>query len=137
MDMVSSAKKNCITHMVMFLQALDALKTHIHYMSRKAQNDTRHHLGIVGTIQKGVGSHSNTNNTDYSSKNIYIVVPYIRGLSEKFRNTCKNVGIQVHFKGNNTIWTLIIAPKDKATCARKVELSTITNDHMWTFQNNT
>ena len=42
-----------------------------------------------------------------------LVVPYIYGLSEKFKKTCKNKGIQVHFKGTNTIKTLLMAPKDR------------------------
>ena len=47
-----------------------------------------------------------------NKKNIYIVLPCIRGLSEKFRNTCNKVDIQVHFKGHNTIQALLMAPKD-------------------------
>ena len=44
------------------------------------------------------GSNNNTNN-----RNISIVVPYIHGLGEKFKRTCKNKGKQVCFKGTNTL----------------------------------
>ena len=49
----------------------------------------------------------------HNNKNISIVVPHIHGLGEKFRKTCKNKGIQVHFKGPNTVKTPLMAPKDK------------------------
>ena len=42
-----------------------------------------------------------------------MVVPYIHGLGEKFKRTCNKQGIQVHFKGTNTIKQLLMAPKDK------------------------
>ena len=48
-----------------------------------------------------------------NNKNISIVVPYIQGLGERFKRTCNNRGIQVHFKGTNTIKTLLMAPKDR------------------------
>ena len=43
----------------------------------------------------------------------YIVVPYAKGLSESLKNICKNHGVQVHFKGGNTIKSILMAPKDK------------------------
>ena len=49
---------------------------------------------------------STTNNTDFNNKNIYIVVPHIRGM-------------QVHFQGHNTIWTLLNIPKDKHNMCQK------------------
>ena len=44
---------------------------------------------------------------------ISVVVPYIHGLGEKFKKTCNNKGIQVHFKGTNTVKTFLMAPKDR------------------------
>ena len=41
------------------------------------------------------------------------MVSYIHGLGEKFKRTCNKWGIQVHFKGANTIKQLLMAPKDK------------------------
>ena len=54
---------------------------------------------------------SRTNNIN--KKNISIVVPYIHGLGERFIRTCNNRRIQVHFKGTNTMKTLLMAPKDR------------------------
>ena len=42
----------------------------------------------------------------------YITVPYQRGLSESFKKTCNNNGVQVSFKGGTTIKNLLMAPKD-------------------------
>ena len=50
-----------------------------------------------------------TNNSNNNNKNISIVIPYIQGLGERFKRTCNSRGIQVHFKGTNTIKTLLMA----------------------------
>ena len=90
---------------------------------------TAKHKGTIFSQQRSTNT---TNNMDSNNKNIYIVVPYIRGLGKTFKKTCNKADMQVHFKGHNTIQTLLIAPKDKATCARKVELSTTKNVHTQT-----
>ena len=54
---------------------------------------------------------NHTNNT--TKRNITLVVPYIKGISEKFKKLCKSKGIQVHFKGSNTLRTQLVNPKDK------------------------
>ena len=41
-----------------------------------------------------------------------MVLPYIQGLGEKLKRACNKQGIQVHFKGTNTIKQLLMAPKD-------------------------
>ena len=38
---------------------------------------------------------------------------YIQSFGEKFKKVCKTKDIQVHFKGSNTVKTLLMAPKDK------------------------
>ena len=48
-----------------------------------------------------------------TKRNITLVVPYIKGTSKKFKRLCKSKGIQVHFKGTNTIRTQLVKPKDK------------------------
>ena len=53
------------------------------------------------------------NNSGSNNKNISIVVPYIHGLGETFKRTCNSLGIQVHFRGTNTIKTLLMSPKDR------------------------
>ena len=57
----------------------------------------------------------NNNGSTYNSnnKNFSIVVPYIHELGEELKKTSKNKGIQVHFKGTNTIKTPLMAPKDR------------------------
>ena len=56
------------------------------------------------------------NNNNSSNSNKYkatIVVPYINKTAEKFKRLCKSRGIQVHFKGTNTLRTALGNPKDK------------------------
>ena len=66
---------------------------------------------------------NNNNNKDTNSKIInrrgYITVPYMKGLSESIKNTCKRYGIQVYFKGGKTIKDLLVAPKDKEHITKK------------------
>ena len=54
-----------------------------------------------------------TTNNNNNNKNITIVVPYMPNTGEKFRKLCKKKGIQVHFKGTNTLRTALGNPKDK------------------------
>ena len=48
-----------------------------------------------------------------NNRNITIVVPYIQDTGEKFKKVCQAKGIQVHFKGTNTLKTLLVTPKAK------------------------
>ena len=50
----------------------------------------------------------------------YIVVPYHQGLSESYRNICKQYGIDVHLKGGQTIKDHLMSPKDKDPINKKV-----------------
>ena len=68
-----------------------------------------------------------TNNT--INRNIPLVVPYIKGTSEKFKKLCKSKGIQVHFKSTNKLRTQLVNPKDKDPKTQKVESSIIINVH--------
>ena len=56
---------------------------------------------------------NNNNTTDQTKTKATIVVPYIPNTSEKFKKVCKNKGIQVHFKGSNTLRKELGNPKDK------------------------
>ena len=48
-----------------------------------------------------------------------MVVPYFKGVSESLKKICGKHGVQVYFKGGNTIKTLLVAPKDKDPILRK------------------
>ena len=48
-----------------------------------------------------------------------MVVPYFKGVSESLKKICGKHGVQVYFKGGNTIKTLLMAPKDKDPILRK------------------
>ena len=48
-----------------------------------------------------------------------MVVPYVKGLYECLKNVCRQHGGQVHFKGDNTIKSLLMAPTDKDPIKKK------------------
>ena len=52
-------------------------------------------------------------------KNLYMVVPYYKGLSKSIKRSCNKFGVQVHFKGGLTIKDLLMAPKDKDHILKK------------------
>ena len=53
------------------------------------------------------------------NKNLYMVVPYHKGLSERIKRSCNKFGVQVFFKGGQTIKNLLMAPKDKDPITNK------------------
>ena len=58
-------------------------------------------------------NNNNNSSADNNKNNITIVVPYMPNTGEKFKKLCKKKGIQVHFKGTNTLRTALGNPKDK------------------------
>ena len=52
------------------------------------------------------------NNTGSNIQKPHIVIPYYQGISESLKKTCSEYGVQVSFKGGNTIKNLM-APKDQ------------------------
>ena len=60
------------------------------------------------------------NNKNSNNKNKpYIVVPYLKGLSESCRKICRSHDIEIFFKGDNTIKDLLVHPKDKDNILKK------------------
>ena len=56
----------------------------------------------------------NRNTGDHSKKSkAFAVTPYVKGMSEKMRDTMRNKGVQLYFKGGDTVRSLLMAPKDK------------------------
>ena len=58
---------------------------------------------------------NNKNNTGSNNNKPYIVVPYVKSMSESCKNICRKHGIEMYFKGDNTIKDLLVHPKDKDT----------------------
>ena len=48
-----------------------------------------------------------------------MVVPYYKGVSESLKKICGKHGVQVYFKGGNTIKSLLVAPKDQDPILKK------------------
>ena len=92
--------------------ALNRLHTKINH---KVSTNQAHILDNKKEMNK---SNSNNNNK-IENHNIFLVVPYTKGASESFKKVCRKLEIQVHFKGNSTICTPLVASKDKETTAQK------------------
>ena len=58
-------------------------------------------------------------NVTTGHKRAYMVLPYVKGLSESMKNVGKKHGIQTYFKGGNTIKSLLMTPKDKDHITKK------------------
>ena len=77
------------------------------------------------------------NNTSNNIQRPHIVISYYKGISESMKRTCSEYGVQVYFKGGNTIKNLLMAPKDQDAIQKKVESSTDTNVTGWSVMGNT
>ena len=67
---------------------------------------------IKAPTRQDVKIREHANNTKGQNKP-YMILLYVRGLSESTKNICNKHGIHVHYRGGNTIKGLLIAPKDK------------------------
>ena len=70
-------------------------------------------------------------------KNLYMVVPYYKGLSKSIKRSCNKFVVQVHFKGGLTIKDLLMAPKDKDHILKKVGSYTNTLVIRWSVMRST
>ena len=64
----------------------------------------------------------NSNNNDSASnpnQGPYMVVPYHKGVSESLKKICGKHDVQVNFRGDNTIKSLLVAPKDQDPILKK------------------
>ena len=65
------------------------------------------------------------------------MIPYYQEISESMKKACSEYGVQVYFKGGNTIKNLLMAPKDQDAIQKKVESFTDTNVTGWSVMRNT
>ncbi len=61
------------------------------------------------------GQNTNKEKKDFKG---FIVIPYVKGLSEPFKRVMEKIGIQVFFKGGTTLKSMLVAPKDKDSKAK-------------------
>ena len=76
-------------------------------------------------------------NSDNNIPKPHMVILYYKGISESLKNTCRKHGVQVYFKGGNTIKNLLMAPKDKDAIQKKVESFLDTSVTGWNVMRNT
>ena len=56
--------------------------------------------------------HMNQATNQETTKESFVMVPYIQGISEEFRRTLKDTKVQIIFKGCNTLKPLLMYPKE-------------------------
>ena len=80
-----------------------------------ALNQWHHRFFNKNNPAKNNSQNNNNSNQDNNpnKRDITLVVHFIPGTSEKLKKLCKAKGIQVQFKGTNTLRTMLGNPKDK------------------------
>ena len=119
--------KVVLSNQAFLLKELDHIKMvlqscHFPTFNKLQHNfECRHYINneSSSTDSQCNNNHNNETSNNNCNNNLSTVVPYIQGLGEKFKRTCNKKGIQVHFKGSNTIKTLLMALKDKDTKLQK------------------
>ena len=77
-------------------------------------------MKIKAPLRQDQNKRDNINANDTSgNKKPYMVLPYVKGLSEGKKNVYSKHRVQVHYKGGNTIKSLLMAPKDKDYITKK------------------
>ena len=76
-------------------------------------------LNRANIRSKKQNRYKKNNPTDNNKNKPYIVVPYMKGLSESCKNICWKHGIEMYFKGGNTIKELLAHSKDKDNILQK------------------
>ena len=91
------------------------IKTALHHCQFPAWplNQWQHKFNHPNQAPASNTTNTNSNPTNNSNYKITIVVPYIPKTTDKFKKLCKRRGIQVHFKGTNTLRTALGNPRDK------------------------
>ena len=89
-----------------------------------AEKELQHFKQVLGlckypkwAIKKIIKKHQNkekkqTPRTKFPAK-CHIVVPYTQGIGESLKKICKKHGLDIHFKGGQTLKNILVSPKDK------------------------
>ena len=88
------------------------------------------------TYRTNQDSSNSRSNTGFNNSKPYIVVPYVKGMNESYKNICRKHGIERHFKGGSTIKDLLVHPKDKDTILKKSGVIYRYNVAGWTVKKN-
>ena len=110
---------------------MDQIKTTLQHCQFSPWALNQWHLKFTQSNQQSQNHANTTNNNnpaDNTKNKATIVVPYIPNTSEKFKKLCKRKGIQVHFKGSNTLRTALGNPTEKTPRPTKQASYITTND---------
>ena len=79
----------------------------------------RANLKQMNTSKPNQDSSNTRNNTGFNNNNLYMVVPYVKGMSESCKNICRKHAIEFHFKGGCMIKDLLVHSKGRDTILQK------------------
>ena len=74
-----------------------------------------------GTLQEKANKNPNPSTVKFI-EGARVAIPYIKGLSEWYRHTLAKYRVRVFFKGNSTINSLLMHPKDPIPDAQKTDI---------------
>ena len=74
-------------------------------------------IKVKATANKNSRGTKNSGNNNIQKP--HMVIPYYKWISESIKKTCSKHGVQVYFKGGNTMKNLLVAPKDQDTIQKK------------------
>ena len=66
--------------------------------------------------KQGANRSNNTN-----TRKPYIVIRYLQGMSESCKTICRKHGVEMYFKGGNTIRDLLVHPRTRITYLKRME----------------
>ena len=76
-------------------------------------------MGYQENLQKTSTEEEETPPGNRFPSKCHIVLPYSQGIGESVKNICKKHGVDVHFKGGQTLKTILVSPKDKYNITNK------------------
>ena len=75
---------------------------------------------ITSQVKKTKKTKNNTRDSSNSlTQKPYMVVPYYKGVSESLKKICGKHGVQIYFKRDHTIKSLLMNPKDQDPILKK------------------
>ena len=100
-------------------QLLQDEEDHLNKVLRRCKCDMWALNRVNFTQNKKRNNKGTNNNNNTNTKKPYIVVPYIKGMGESWKNICRKHGVEAYSKGGSTIKDLLVHPKDKDTILQK------------------
>ena len=92
------------------------------------EENGNNHVGNTAQGTNGTSNNTQVSNTPGGRPTKrHMVIPYVQGLEESIKCTCRMYRIETHFKGNRSLKQILVIPRTRTLRKRRVMLSTGTN----------